>query len=57
MALKIVTKQKRYHKELEAILNLLHTFYSDHKKATHYHATGKYLDVKVLRLKKIFDIR
>ena len=57
LSLNEVTKKAKYHREMEMLLNLLHSFYAEHKKMAHYHQTGKYLGVKVLRLKKIFDVR
>ena len=57
LSLKEVTKKTKYHREMEVLLNLLHNFYGDHKKNTHYHQTGKYLGLKVLNLKRIMDVR
>ena len=57
LSLKEVTKKQRHHREMELLLNILYTFYGDHKKSVHYHQTGKYLGLKVLALKRIFDVR
>ena len=62
LALNKVTKTKKYHRNYIAVLNKLASYYSEHKKRSHYRKTGR--DMRVLEVfgnivypKKVIAIR
>lgn len=50
-------KKKRYHHQFEQIINKVHTYYSEPKKRNHYLQTGKGMGVKLVKLRRIIEVR
>ena len=58
LTLNKVTKMKKYHQNYIAVLNTLASYYSEHKKRSHYRKTGRAMGVTtIVYPKKIIAIR
>ena len=57
LVLKAIAQQRRYHKQMDRLLNMIHGFYNEHNRRMHFYKTAKRLGMKPLLVKKIFEIR